>query len=171
MTKALAEKAAPEKAAAKKAAPKKAVGRNAAAKKVVAKKMASKKAPAPVAGRRADFGGPVDGFFARQPPALKPILEALRALVEKAAPDATAALKWGMPCYIIDGTIMCALAGHKSHVNLVLSGPPGTYADPDGLLQGDGKTGRRLVLRSLDDLPQGKVRAWLRTAAETARRR
>ena len=80
--------------------------------------------------RRVDFGAPIDGFFAKQPSHLRVILEELRKLVEKAAPDATASLKWGMPCYSIGGEMMCALTGHKSHVNLVLSGPPGTFADP-----------------------------------------
>jgi hypothetical protein len=54
-------------------------------------------------------------------------------------------------------------------VNLVLPGPPGTYADPGGLLEGDGKTGRHLQLRSVDELPRDAVRAWLRTAAQRAR--
>jgi hypothetical protein len=65
---------------------------------------------------------------------------------------------------------MCALAGFKAHVNLILSGPPGTFADPDGILEGDGKTGRHLKLRSLDELPRAAVRGWLRTAADLARK-
>ncbi len=119
--------------------------------------------------QRADFGAPVEGFFAKQPPELRAILGELRKLVLQAAPDATSSLKWGMPVYAIDGTIMCVLGGHKSHVNLVLSGPPGTYADPAGRLTGEGKTGRRLLLTKLADLPRAEVRAWLRTAAKVAR--
>jgi hypothetical protein len=105
-------------------------------------------------GPRADFGKPVDGFFAKQSGAMRPLLDELRKMVEAAAPDATAALKWGMPFYQIGDQTMCALAGHKAHVNLILSGPPDTFADPDGLLAGDGKTGRHLKLRSLDELPR-----------------
>jgi hypothetical protein len=131
-----------------------------------------KKTPAPAKkmGPRADYGAPVDGFFAKQPPPLRAILEALRKLVEEAAPDSVASLKWGMPFYTLDGGTMCALAGFKSHVNLILAGPPGTYADPDGLLEGDGKTGRHLKLRALDDLPRNAVRGWLRVAAALARK-
>lgn len=58
----------------------------------------------------------------------------------------------------------------KAHVNLILPGPPDTYADPDGLLEGDGKTGRHLEVRSVDQLPQAPVRGWLRTAAAQARK-
>jgi hypothetical protein len=120
--------------------------------------------------RRADFGAPIDGFFSKQPPHLRVILEALRALVEQTAPDAIGAIKWGMPFYTIGNESMCALAGFKSHVNLILAGPPGSFADPDGLLEGEGKTGRHLKIRALDELPRTAVREWLRTAAHVARK-
>jgi hypothetical protein len=120
-------------------------------------------------GPRADFGAPIEGFFAKQPPHLRPVLEELRKMVEAAAPDAESSIKWGMPFFSVGGAMMCALGSHKSHVNLILSGPPGTFADPEGLLEGEGKTGRRLKLTALDDLPKATVRGWLRTAAELAR--
>jgi hypothetical protein len=88
-------------------------------KKPAAKTSAAKK-PAP----RADFGAPIEGFFAKQPAHLRAILDELRKLVEEAAPDADSSLKWGMPFYTVGGTMMCALGAHKSHVNLILSGPP-----------------------------------------------
>jgi hypothetical protein len=159
-----AKKIAPKKTAseAKKTAAK--------AKKTAAKAAPRGRAPAKKFGTRADLGAPVDGFFAKQPQHLVPILEALRSLVDEAAPDATAAIKWGMPFYSVGPGMMCALAGFKGHVNLILPGPPGTYADPDGLLEGDGKTGRHIKLRSLDELPSKVVRGWLRTAAERARK-
>jgi hypothetical protein len=119
--------------------------------------------------RRATSGAPIDGFFAKQPPHLRAILEALRGLVEEAAPEATAALKWGIPVYTRGGSMMCALGGHKSHVNLVLAGPPGAFADPGQRLEGAGKTGRHLTLRTIDDLPRDAVRGWLRTAVDVAR--
>jgi hypothetical protein len=121
--------------------------------------------PAP----RADFGAPIDGFFAKQPPHLRAILEDLRRLVEVVAPDAKSSLKWGMPFYTVNGTMLCALGGHKSHVNLVLAGPPDIFVDPEGRLAGEGKSGRHLKLVSLDELPRRSVRSWLRAAAAQAR--
>ncbi len=118
---------------------------------------------------RADFGAPVDPFFAKQPPHLRAVLEALRKLVEEAAPEATGSIKWGMPFYAVEGEMMCALTAHKSHVNLILPGPPGTYADPGGLLEGEGKTGKHFTIRALEELPREAVRRWLRTASERAR--
>jgi hypothetical protein len=120
--------------------------------------------------RRADCGAPITGFFARQSATQRTILETLRQLVEEAAPDATASIKWGMPFYSIGRTMMCALDAFKSHVNLILSGPPGAFDDPDGLLEGEGKTGRHLKLRTPDELPRDAVRGWLRTAAQVARK-
>ncbi len=121
------------------------------------------------AARRADFGAPVDGFFARQPAHLRAILEELRALVLEAAPGATGSIKWGMPFFAIGREMMCALGAHRAHVNLVLPGPPGTYADPARRLEGEGKTGKHLAVRALDELPRTEVRRWLRTAAQRAR--
>ncbi len=129
------------------------------------KRGASPKKPAP----RADLGAPVDGFFAKQPPHLRPILDELRGLVQEAAPDATSSIKWGMPFYAIGGNTLCALAGFKAHVNLILPGAPGTFADPEGRLEGEGKTGQHLKVRSLAELPRASVRRWLRTAAQRAR--
>jgi len=164
-------------AKAKAKPPAKGTSRAKPAAKANAKKPNAKAAPSAGPGatasqkfpRRADLGAPVDGFFAKQPPGLRPILDELRKLVGEAAPDAASSIKWGMPFYMLGGNTMCALAGFKAHVNLILPGPPGTYADPGGLLEGDGKTGKHLKIRSLEELPRAEVRAWLRLAADRAR--
>lgn len=129
------------------------------------KPAAAAKKPAP----RADKGAPIEGWFAKQPQPQRAIAEALRELILEAAPGAQGALKWGMP-FFTNGGMMCAISAHKAHVNLILSGPPDAFADPDGRLEGDGKTGRHLKLRALAELPRPAVRLWLKTAAELARR-
>lgn len=123
----------------------------------------------PVAKQRADFGASITGFLAKQPAPQRAILDALRALIAEAAPEATPALKWGNPFFSIGSSMMCAMSSHKSHVNLILPGPDGTYADPDGRLEGEGKTGKHLALRSVDELPRAAVKRWLATAAARAR--
>lgn len=153
--------------AAKKTATKKTTTKKTATKKTATKKTGTQKAAKPAP--RADFGAPIDGFFAKQPAHLRAILEALRGLVDAAAPTATASLKWGMPFYELDGKMMCALGAHKAHVNLILSGPSSAYADEEGLLVGEGKTGRHLKLTAIEQLPHAKVKAWLATAAKLAR--
>jgi hypothetical protein len=143
------------------------------AAKPPAKEPARKPAAASAAktkfGPRKDLGAPVDGFFAKQPPQLRALLDQLQAMIAEAAPEATAVTKWGMPFYSVGANTLCALAAFKAHINLILPGPPGTYADPDGLLEGDGKTGKHLKLRPTDALPRAAVRGWLRTAAARAR--
>lgn len=134
-------------------------------KQATTRKVAAKRTLA----RRSDFGAPIDAFFAKQPTELRELLEALRKLVEQAAPDAKASIKWGMPFYELHGVMMCALGAHKSHVNLILAGPPAAFADPKGLLDGAGKTGRHLKLRRINELPRQAVRGWLRTAVQIAR--
>lgn len=151
--------------ASKKATPVKAK----AAAKTKAAPPAKAKAPPRKPPARVDLGAPIAGFFRKQPPPLRAILDQLHALIEAAAPDASSSIKWGMPFYMIGDEMMCALGGHKSHVNLILSGPPGTFADPGGLLAGDGKTGRHLKLVAGDSVPHEAVRGWLRTAVDRAR--
>lgn len=139
----------------------------AAKKKAVAakKKAAAKK----VAARRADFGKPIDGFVKKQPAALRAIVEALEKLVREAAPEAEASLKWGQAFFAIGDSMMCAVGAHKAHVNLILPGADGTYDDPDGLLEGTGKTGKHLKVVDAAKLPKKAVQKWLKAAAARAR--
>lgn len=120
-------------------------------------------------GRRGDLGAPIAGFFAKQPALLRALLEELRDLIEVAVPDAESSIKWGMPFFTINGNMMCALGGHKSHINLILSGSPSAYADPDKRLTGEAKSGRHLKLMPGDKVPREAVRGWLATAASLAR--
>jgi hypothetical protein len=161
----LPRRAHPRKDPAKQAASKKAPSRPARPRK----RAAPGKAPPRLATRRTDFGAPIDGFLARQPAHLRVILEALRALVEEEVPEAVASLKWGMPCFTLDGVMMCMLGAHKAHVNLVLVGRASLFVDPAGRLEGEGG-GRHLKLTSLAGLPRAAVRSWLRTSADWARR-
>src|SRR5579871_4989499 len=70
--------------------------------KAVTRKPAKPAAPMKF-GPRKDLGAPVDGFFAKQPPHIRPIVDQLRALIAKAAPEAQSSIKWGMPFYEIAG--------------------------------------------------------------------
>lgn len=120
-------------------------------------------------GPRADFGAPIDGFFEKQPPVLRAILDALRALVEEVVPEARPSLKWGMPMYEVNGTIVCGFRASKAAVGLIRAGPVDAFPDPDGRLEGEGKTGRQLKLTRVEDLPHDQVRGWLGIAAGIAR--
>jgi hypothetical protein len=159
----------PSKKSARKAAPKKAAApKRAPAKKSAPMKRgaAASKKPAP----RKDFGAPIDPFFAKQPAPVRAILDPLRALIEAEAPDADASIKWGNPFFTLRGEMMLAISAHKAHVNLILAGPPGTYRDPKGLLEGEGKTGKHLKLLVGQPVPTADARGFIQTAVARARK-
>ncbi len=169
-TRTAAKAAAKTKATAKikptaKASPAKATKAKATKPAVKGGRSAKSKASA----RAARTSAPVEAYFKRQAGPLAEIMRELRRLIEAAAPDAIGSIKWGMPFFAIGDAMMCGIAGHKAHVNLVLSGPGPIFHDPRGLLLGDGKTGRHLKLTRLADLPHADVSRWLTAAAARAR--
>jgi uncharacterized protein YdhG (YjbR/CyaY superfamily) len=151
----------PTKSAPRPSAKKKEPAKRAPAKKAARAKKATpaKKAGAP----RADYGAPVDEYFARARPAeLTALLSELRTLVEAGLPGATSTIKWGLPVYELGGKMVVSIGAHKAHVNLFLWAPPATFDDPEGRLVGEGNTGRHVRLESRADLPRERVREWLR---------
>jgi hypothetical protein len=138
--------------------------------KTKSKAAAARKAARPVthAMQRGDFGKPIDSFFNKQPEPQRSILTELRKLVEAAAPDASSAIKWGMPTFQINGKMFVTLGSHKSHVNLIMWGPAGAHHDPDKRLS-SGKMGSHIKLTTLDELPRDQIRGWLQTSAQLVR--
>jgi hypothetical protein len=106
----------------------------------------------------------VAGYFAQQPADKRALLEKLRALVAKGAPDATASIKWGVPIYQRNGTNICALASFKDHVGLNFFAPPNVLIDPKKKLEGGGKTSRMLKVRSAADIDSASILRWLKAA-------
>lgn len=141
-----------------------------AAKQGAARQMPKKQPGQKHALQRADYGQPVDGFFAKQPSPQREILAELRKAIASAAPGAQASLKWGQPFYSLAGKMLFALSSHKAHVNLIMVGPPDKFADPEGRLSGEGKGGRHLKAARVEDLPSAAVlRSWLQVAVDAAR--
>lgn len=133
-------------------------------KKVAVKRATPKKAPAKVYGPRSDFGAAAGEYFTRQEADKRLLLEKLHALVVKAVPDATVAIKWGVPVFERNGKAICALAAFKEHVGLNFFAPPAALEDPDGRLEGGGKTSRMLKVRSAADIDSARIQRWLKAA-------
>lgn len=133
--------------------------------KAPAKGAAAKKTPDRQYLRREDLGAPADAFFAQQPPERREHLEALRALVKKAAPGARESMKWGMPYYQyqLKGGF-CALYTSKTYAALNIMAPPEKLDDPEGKLEGTGKTMRHLKVRSAADLDEASILRWVKAA-------
>ncbi|MGV3623964.1 MAG: DUF1801 domain-containing protein [Archangium sp.] len=123
---------------------------------------AAPKKPTP----RKDFGAPIDAYFAKFDGEQRKILDTLKALITAAVPKAEAAIKWGMPMWTLNGTKMiCALRATKSHVGLLVSGPPELFDDPDQLLEGSAQNMRQLKVTASGEIPKKLVTAWVKAAA------
>lgn len=57
----------------------------------------------------------IDEYIAAVPPDVRPILEAVRATIRKAAPDAEEAIKYGIPTFVLHGNLV-HFAAYKSHI-------------------------------------------------------
>ncbi|NMO16828.1 DUF1801 domain-containing protein [Pyxidicoccus fallax] len=156
-------KKTPAKKSTARKTPAKTPAKSAAAKKAPAKGAAAKKAPARRYLRREDLGAPADAFFAQQPPERREHLEALRALVKKAAPGARESMKWGMPYYELKGGF-CALYTSTTYAALSIMAPPEKLDDPEGKLEGTGKTMRHLKVRSAADIDEASILRWVKAA-------
>lgn len=154
-------KTAAKKTRAKKAPTRKPAGRKASKARA---SRAAVKSPDRKYARRDDYGAPADAFFERQPPALRGHLEALRALVKKAAPAARESLKWGMPYFEMKRGF-CALYASDTYAALQILAPPKKLDDPDGRLEGTGRTMRHLKVRTAADIHEPSILGWVKTAA------
>jgi len=96
------------------------------------------------------------------------IVEALRALVKKTDPQATEALKWGMPVFEDNG-MLCYIAPMSNTVNFGFYQDASEFDDPNGLLEGTGKKMRHVKLRSAGDIQKALFTKWLRRAVELNR--
>lgn len=112
---------------------------------------------------------PSDAYLAGQAPEQRALLEKLRSLVRKALPDADVLIKWGVPCYAVNGKNICALASFKDHVGLNIFAPPALLADPGKKLDGAGKTSRMLKVRAASDIDAPDITRWLNATAKAAR--
>lgn len=100
--------------------------------------------------RRMPKPATVAEYVAQVDPEMRPLFRAVRAFVRKSAPSLDEGLYMGMPNFK-GRAWMLYLADHSRHVNL------GFYhgarlADPDGLLEGTGKSLRHVKVRSKADL-------------------
>jgi uncharacterized protein YdhG (YjbR/CyaY superfamily) len=82
-------------------------------------------------GRAQTIDEYLEGFSGQS----RELLEQLRALAQKAVPDASEAIKWGYPAWMHpSGTILFMVSGHAKHANLAFT--PSTREAFDAELAG-----------------------------------
>lgn len=99
----------------------------------------------------------IDAAIQKAAPFAKPILTHLREVVHRNCPQAEETLKWGMPHFLYDGRILCAMAAFKAHC---------TFGFWNGALivKGDGSKSNMAMgqmgrLTKVADLPSDRVLA------------
>ena len=116
----------------------------------------------------------VEQFLAPYTPEIRGLAWKLRALVLEVFPDAIEQLDPPAKLigYVFDRTykgLVCGIALHKAHVNLMFA--QGTeLPDPTGLLTGTGKRARHVKVQQPGDVDRPEVRALLEAAVARRRR-
>jgi hypothetical protein len=106
----------------------------------------------------------VDAYIAKAQPFAVPILETIRAHVLAALPRAEQTLKWGMPCFLHDGKILCNMAAFKAHATFGFWHGELVTGGVDGRMQAMGDFGKII---SVDGLPDATIfAAWLQKARQ-----
>ncbi len=111
----------------------------------------------------------VDDYITSLKSPQREIVGELRRLVREAAPAVTESIKWGMPVFEQDG-LVCYIGSASEHVRF------GFYrgaelADPDAILEGTGKGGKHVKIRTRGDVPKSSLISLVKAAVELNRSR
>ena len=60
----------------------------------------------------------IDDYISAASDRARPVLKKIRAIVRKAAPDATEAISYGIPTFKLDGRVLVHFAAFKNHIGL-----------------------------------------------------
>jgi len=118
----------------------------------------------------------VDDYIAQAPPFAREPLQFVREAMHAALPDATEAIKWGHPFYLLDGRPFANMAAFKAHCSLGFwrGGKPVAQEAAGEREKAMGQFGR---IASVADLPKAAAlrrlivdarRAWTDAAAQKA---
>ena len=105
----------------------------------------------------------VDEYIEKLPKDQKAIATKLRQLIVKGAAKAEEEVKWGMPCYALNGQL-CYIQKAKDHVKLGFN-HGAELDDPSGLLEGSGK-GMRHVKVSEANYDEKALKALVQQAVK-----
>ena len=101
----------------------------------------------------------VTEFIQNAPREQSEIMQMIRSLIRENVANVTEDFKWSRPIFKQDKDF-AYLNTSKSHVTLGFYRNVEKLNDPDGLLQGTGKTMRHIKLRSVADINSELLIAW-----------
>jgi hypothetical protein len=94
----------------------------------------------------------------------RPIVEVLRKLLHKHAPEAREFMSYGVPNYKVARGI-AVISPAKTHITLAFS-RGADFEDKYGLLEGVGKVSKNVRFRKLKDINEEALRYYIRQALE-----
>lgn len=104
-----------------------------------------------------------DLYLADRTPPQRRLIKALRTFVATTAPHLVEAVKWGNGCWLADGKPVAYVYADTDHVQFgFLRGA--AFADPRGLLQGNGQYVRHVKVRQPGDIDEVAFTALLQQA-------
>lgn len=95
-------------------------------------------------------------------PKYRPIVEELRRLIHRAAPDATEVMSYGIPNYR-GKRGLAVISPAKTHITLAFS-RGAEFEDKYGLLEGVGKVSKNLRFREVQDINEEAFRYYMKQA-------
>jgi hypothetical protein len=111
---------------------------------------------------------PVFAYIAGLPQPQRGIAESVDALAARTLPGLQRSVKWGMSYYGVgDGWCFCC-GGFADHVKLMFINGAALDPVPPVTPVAMGKATRGVELKSLDDLDEGQITAWMRQVAVVA---
>jgi uncharacterized protein YdhG (YjbR/CyaY superfamily) len=110
----------------------------------------------------------IDSYIATFPPRTQQLLEQIRGIIHRAAPEATEAISYGMPAYKLDGALVY-FAGYERHIGFypTASGIAGFQKELAGY-----KNSKGAVQFPLDEpLPEALITTIVRFRADENRQK
>ncbi|HEX2837039.1 MAG TPA: DUF1801 domain-containing protein [Phycisphaerales bacterium] len=120
-------------------------------------------------GTRADLGAPVEVALSRMPEPIRSIAWAVDGAIRRLSKKVDAKVSWGHASYVVDGHDLFAIGECKDRVNLYV-GNGTSVPDPDGVLEGIGKTMRHVKVRSVEQAESRQVSAILKASLAAAKK-
>jgi hypothetical protein len=111
--------------------------------------------------QKADMSSLVDEYVGNLSGWKKEVAEKLRKVIRASSRELTEEVKWGWPCYTAGGKNICGFMDMRETVNFVLY-LGAELTDPDGLIEGTGKSMRHVKLRASKDIDRSKFQKFIR---------
>lgn len=105
----------------------------------------------------------VTDYIEQAPSPFNEIMQQLRALIHESVPDVAEEFKWSQPVFK-SSKDFCYLKATKKHVNLGFMDVQ-KLSDPDGLLEGTGKSMRHVKVKTIADIHEALFKTWLKASA------